>query len=328
MSTFPATPPAAALLYPLMQADPSAGGDAAALARWAVLGILSAVGLAIAWRAGAFRARSVAGPERLGGGVAMAAPWMSIVFAGAIVWLASQAVYGAMIAERARPAVTIPAATLPADGPTSRPQVELTTGDLAFLSTVPALLGAGVMVVGAAVSAPGLLGRLGLVPGDAARGLGYAAAGFCVAYPLVVWVLLGLERAYRAAGFEHPKRHELLERLGESPAALPTAAILVGAVVAAPLFEELLFRGGVQSLLRTWLARPAQPGWSGAAGAWGAIVLTSLLFSMIHTAWMAPAIFVLSLCIGYLYERTGNLWAAILLHAGFNAAMTAMSLAS
>jgi membrane protease YdiL (CAAX protease family) len=40
---------------------------------------------------------------------------------------------------------------------------------------------------------------------------------------------------------------------------------------------------------------------------------------MFHPAWMRPPLFLLSVCIGYAYERTGNLWVAIIIHAGFNA---------
>ena len=33
---------------------------------------------------------------------------------------------------------------------------------------------------------------------------------------------------------------------------------------------------------------------------------------------MMPPLFVLSMCIGYVYERTGKLWSSITLHALFN----------
>jgi len=55
---------------------------------------------------------------------------------------------------------------------------------------------------------------------------------------------------------------------------------------------------------------------------WLAIVFASLLFAMIHPGWMRPGIFVLSLGLGYIYERTGNLWAAITMHALFNSIST------
>ena len=61
-------------------------------------------------------------------------------------------------------------------------------------------------------------------------------------------------------------------------------------------------------------ARPA-----GAGIRWLAIVITSVLFALVHGAlWMMPPIFFLSLCLGYVYERTANLWAPITVHLMFN----------
>jgi membrane protease YdiL (CAAX protease family) len=68
---------------------------------------------------------------------------------------------------------------------------------------------------------------------------------------------------------------------------------------------------------------PAARQQPGAAARWGAIVLTSLCFAAIHPGlWMMPPIFFLSLCVGYAYERTGNLWAPITMHAVFNTTST------
>ena len=55
---------------------------------------------------------------------------------------------------------------------------------------------------------------------------------------------------------------------------------------------------------------------------WAAIVVTSVAFAAIHETWTAPLIFVLSLCLGYAYERTGSLWTSITIHLLFNAIMT------
>jgi hypothetical protein len=50
------------------------------------------------------------------------------------------------------------------------------------------------------------------------------------------------------------------------------------------------------------------------------IVLTSLLFAAVHAGqWPAPiALFLLALVIGTIYDRTGSLIAAIVVHATFN----------
>jgi membrane protease YdiL (CAAX protease family) len=60
---------------------------------------------------------------------------------------------------------------------------------------------------------------------------------------------------------------------------------------------------------------------------WLAILIASFAFTLVHGAlWLAPPIFLLSLCLGYAYDRTRNLWVSILIHASFNAASVAMFL--
>ena len=51
---------------------------------------------------------------------------------------------------------------------------------------------------------------------------------------------------------------------------------------------------------------------------WSGIVLASILFAVMHEPWSIPLIFILALALGYLYERTGNLWTCIALHFAFN----------
>ena len=53
-----------------------------------------------------------------------------------------------------------------------------------------------------------------------------------------------------------------------------------------------------------------------------AILITSLCFSVVHPMWTWPVIFVLSCFLGYAYERTGNLWTCVTIHAAFNAFST------
>jgi len=69
--------------------------------------------------------------------------------------------------------------------------------------------------------------------------------------------------------------------------------------------------------------------WPAAPIRWLAIILTSLLFAAIHPWWTMPPIFFLSLCLGYAYERTGNLFVPITIHALFNiSSLTLFLLAS
>jgi len=87
------------------------------------------------------------------------------------------------------------------------------------------------------------------------------------------------------------------------------AMVILTAVVLAPLAEEVIFRGLLQSMFRRYLRRP-----------WGAIVVTSILFSAMHFTDIKslPALFALSLALGYNYERTGRLYSPIMIHMLFN----------
>lgn len=95
-----------------------------------------------------------------------------------------------------------------------------------------------------------------------------------------------------------------------SQAMYRTWAFYVAAVLLAPVFEELLFRGFMYRGLA-----------GSRAGAAGAVVLTSLAWSLIHVQydiyWIAM-IFVLGLLLGWARHRTGSTLVAIVLHAANN----------
>jgi membrane protease YdiL (CAAX protease family) len=89
--------------------------------------------------------------------------------------------------------------------------------------------------------------------------------------------------------------------------------MLVSALVLAPLFEEVIYRGLVQSAMLTHF---------GPAARWPIILAAALLFAAIHAgavAWhVLPGLMVLGVLLGWLYERTGSLLAPVLVHMGFN----------
>ncbi|MFO0908901.1 MAG: CPBP family intramembrane glutamic endopeptidase [Isosphaeraceae bacterium] len=166
-------------------------------------------------------------------------------------------------------------------------------------------------------------------------------------------------------------RHPLELMLRQEMSPLAAVLAVLSAVVMAPLAEELLFRG----ILQTWLNRvfqrravadpaygvgspivlePEGLRWIEPASStfqadpwtaptavdvlepprlealpsrreeWLPVLATSLLFGLVHITEMpAPIpIFVLSLALGYLYQRTGTLVASIILHALFNGLST------
>jgi membrane protease YdiL (CAAX protease family) len=102
---------------------------------------------------------------------------------------------------------------------------------------------------------------------------------------------------------------------------IPVAILLVGP------FEELVFRGGVQGILRrTW-------------GSGVAIVVASILFGAVHIfallggggtgrlAYIAVAA-TLGLVLGYLYERSRNLVVPAVVHGLYNAVLFGLQYAS
>ncbi len=108
---------------------------------------------------------------------------------------------------------------------------------------------------------------------------------------------------------DQPPVHQLLTMIAEGTRAQQIAVILA-AVVLAPLAEEMFFRGLLQTMLRKYLHSP-----------WLAIALGSAACAAVHLPVQdIPAIFALSVVLGYNYERCGRLYASILMHALFNAA--------
>lgn len=86
---------------------------------------------------------------------------------------------------------------------------------------------------------------------------------------------------------------------------LPLLVLL--AVVVAPLAEEFVFR----SILFTSLRKRV--------GFWGASLLTSIVFALLHQqiASLVP-VFLLSLFLCYLYERTSSFFSAAIMHSTYN----------
>lgn len=87
------------------------------------------------------------------------------------------------------------------------------------------------------------------------------------------------------------------------------------AVLAAPLCEEFIFRGLIQGGLRRSLP------------AWQAVIIGAAIFAIVHPPASMLPVFVLGLCTGWAYEKSGALLAPMLVHASYNAAMLACQFA-
>ena len=89
-------------------------------------------------------------------------------------------------------------------------------------------------------------------------------------------------------------------------------------------FEVILPGGEIGKVLLPPVNPPYLP--PTVAIRWVSVIITSALFALVHDRWMQPPIFVLAVCLGYAYERTGNLWTNITMHAMFNTTSTLLFL--
>lgn len=164
---------------------------------------------------------------------------------------------------------------------------------------------------------PGWTNRLGLALRRLPFGVAAGLLGIAIVLPLMAGVGELTQVLWNWVRLDHPSAHALLRAMEKDPDHSLRASIIATAVLLAPVAEELLFRGLLQTAILYSIARSTP----GTRARWGAIVITSLVFTLYHPElWMMPPIFTLSLFLGYIYERTGNLWSCILVHAGFNVA--------
>jgi membrane protease YdiL (CAAX protease family) len=108
------------------------------------------------------------------------------------------------------------------------------------------------------------------------------------------------------------QQHEQLEMITEYPQLPVRIMIVFVAVVIAPLLEEMMFRGFVQTTIRSFL--------NIRNSAWPAIAASSVFFAIMHadpSHW--PSLFILGVCLGYSYEKSGSLLRPIFIHLFFNA---------
>jgi len=158
-------------------------------------------------------------------------------------------------------------------------------------------------------------------PSSASRGRAIVVGllGLALAWPFVTLTAWSGDMLQQAMGGPAVPAvaHDTLELL-RANASRPSAWLLALAVVTlTPLAEELVWRGGMQQLLKgLGMTRL------------GAVAVTAVLFALVH--WSAvppsarlsalPALAALGFALGWLMERAGRLAAPITAHAAFNLA--------
>lgn len=166
----------------------------------------------------------------------------------------------------------------------------------------------GVMLVIARLTFARRLKGFGLDVRTVGKDAGFAVVYLLAVYPLILlalWAVLTIGRLVNENfGLEV---HQSLTFLSENTHIGVQILAVIFAVVVVPIFEEMLFRGFLQTSIRSVTQSP-----------WAAIVMTSLLFAILHPMTHIPALFCLACGLGYAYERSGSLYRSIFMHIFFN----------
>ena len=142
----------------------------------------------------------------------------------------------------------------------------------------------------------------------ALAGLGF----FTLAFAAVMAVAMLLSPVLRHA---EPPQKELLDLLAHIRGPLAVVLVFLTVAVAAPIFEELLFRG----FLLPWLGSRLEARLGPGRGWFLAIAITAVTFGAMHMQpWGMPTLSTLGFVLGLAYVRTGNLGTSILVHGLWN----------
>jgi CAAX prenyl protease-like protein len=89
----------------------------------------------------------------------------------------------------------------------------------------------------------------------------------------------------------------------------------LGAALVVPVMEELFWR----AYLMRWFEHPTFERVDPRRVGWRALLLSTFVFVLVHTLWLAAAI--AGLAYALLYRATGKLWTAVIAHAVTNGAL-------
>jgi membrane protease YdiL (CAAX protease family) len=132
----------------------------------------------------------------------------------------------------------------------------------------------------------------------------WGLGGYFVALPLVILVSFLNQKLWQGQGGSNPILSLALE--GQDNVAL--FLFCVTACVAAPMFEEIFFRGFLLPSLTRYLP------------VWGAIIASGFLFALAHLSFSEVLpLATLGIVLGIVYTRSRNLLASMLLHGLWNA---------
>lgn len=150
------------------------------------------------------------------------------------------------------------------------------------------------------------------------RDLVASAGVYITVWPFVVislMLVMFIGKFFAGPDFSMEKNEGMVVLLEYKQLILRILMVLFAAGLT-PIFEELVFRGLLQTYLRQTL------GYS----PWQSIFIVSGIFAILHPIMHFPGIFLLSAAMGYVYERNGSLMRSMLIHCFFNGSQIAMAL--
>ena len=131
----------------------------------------------------------------------------------------------------------------------------------------------------------------------------WGGGGYLIALPLVVLVSLINQQIWQGQGGSNPILFLALEAQDQ----VVLGIFFFTASIAAPLFEEIIFRGFLLPSLTRYLP------------IWSSILVSSLIFSIAHLSISEVLpLTALGIILGFVYTRSRNLLAPMLLHSLWN----------
>ena len=124
---------------------------------------------------------------------------------------------------------------------------------------------------------------------------------------LAAWPLIALADIITQKIFGRSSKQEIVDFFNSSETMTQRVTIIILAIVAAPIFEELIFRFFIYGALRRYV------------GITAGLILNSLIFAAAHSHLpSALPLFVLAGCFTLAYEWSGSILVSMSMHALFN----------
>lgn len=141
-----------------------------------------------------------------------------------------------------------------------------------------------------------------------AKPTGWAPLAIGLAAGFIIYYLVGFcDYIVSLIGGIRPNEHPVVAIVNEARNWKQMILPLVLSGLVVPLGEEVFFRGFAYPVLRNRI------------GVWPAIILTGLVFALLHfDVFGLLALTAAGIALTFLYERTGSLWSVVIAHGVWN----------